>query len=93
MVLGSTQPRTEMGTRNLPAGVCCVRLTISTPSVSLDVSETYGTTRPVTGTVLNLLGSRTRQRKATGNRIKKPFRPSTRYKTEMTYEGDPERAE
>jgi hypothetical protein len=56
MVLGSTQPVTEMSTRNLPGG----KERTAQPSVSrlprkyriLDLSEPYGLPRPVAGIVL-----------------------------------------
>jgi hypothetical protein len=65
MVLWSTQPLTEMSTRNLPGakGRLARKADNLTPSVSLsstkcgslDVSQSYGPPRPVTGIPLPFL--------------------------------------
>jgi hypothetical protein len=66
MTLGSTQPLTEMSTRNLRGGngrLARLRLTTTPPSVSrltrkygsLDALHIYGPTGPLTGIALEFL--------------------------------------
>jgi hypothetical protein len=66
MALGSTQPLTEMSTRNIPGGKGRpARKAVSPPSVrllssicgNLDVSQPYRPSRPVTGIELPFYNS------------------------------------
>jgi hypothetical protein len=62
MAPGSTQPLTEMSTRNLPGGTGRLarkagNLTVIREPIFLDVSELYGPPRPVTGIILLFNGN------------------------------------
>jgi hypothetical protein len=58
MALGSTQPLTKMSTRNLPGD----KGRPAREADSLDVSEPYGPSRPVTGIALLFIFLMMRQR-------------------------------